>query len=394
MRRSTYPASSASGPIDSPEPGRLRARGSSGRSTPRWSSATRSPRGGFRPRKTYTIRRGIKVQDLGPSSGHQPGSETTPASACSGTLNDRLHRRPIRAKRSGPATLRIRAGGHPMRSGQRQGLPTWKTSPARLRDAYGRNQLRPGLPAGPAAGRTRRAVRRGHPRWAMAAVSAGTRTRTTPTASSSSAAPARPGLVDADGRPRGRGLLDSTLIVWMGEFGRTPKINPNGDATTTQRPGPRCSPVAVLEAARSSARPRRWHHRRRTARHGARLHGHRLSRLGHRPDEAEPLERRPPDPHGRSRLPSRSWRPSHETPDEPCFGSAGSDTDRGLVTVAAGRSCPKPSLHGVRRRDPGRALPGGIPACFRAVSHPCGGRGLPHGLDRIRGPAPSLSRHR
>ena len=26
---------------------------------------------------------------------------------------------------------------------------------------------------------------------------------------------------------RARGLLDSTLIVWMGEFGRTPKINPN-----------------------------------------------------------------------------------------------------------------------------------------------------------------------
>jgi hypothetical protein len=26
---------------------------------------------------------------------------------------------------------------------------------------------------------------------------------------------------------RGRGLLDSTLIVWMGEFGRTPKINAN-----------------------------------------------------------------------------------------------------------------------------------------------------------------------
>jgi len=25
-----------------------------------------------------------------------------------------------------------------------------------------------------------------------------------------------------------RGLLDSTLIVWMGEFGRTPKINPRG----------------------------------------------------------------------------------------------------------------------------------------------------------------------
>src|SRR5205823_12482850 len=26
---------------------------------------------------------------------------------------------------------------------------------------------------------------------------------------------------------RSRGLLDSTLIVWMGEFGRTPKVNAN-----------------------------------------------------------------------------------------------------------------------------------------------------------------------
>jgi uncharacterized protein (DUF1501 family) len=27
---------------------------------------------------------------------------------------------------------------------------------------------------------------------------------------------------------RERGLLDSTLVIWMGEFGRTPKINPQG----------------------------------------------------------------------------------------------------------------------------------------------------------------------
>jgi uncharacterized protein (DUF1501 family) len=26
---------------------------------------------------------------------------------------------------------------------------------------------------------------------------------------------------------RDRGLLESTMVVWMGEFGRTPKINPN-----------------------------------------------------------------------------------------------------------------------------------------------------------------------
>jgi uncharacterized protein (DUF1501 family) len=25
-----------------------------------------------------------------------------------------------------------------------------------------------------------------------------------------------------------RGLLDSTLVIWMGEFGRTPRINANG----------------------------------------------------------------------------------------------------------------------------------------------------------------------
>jgi uncharacterized protein (DUF1501 family) len=32
-----------------------------------------------------------------------------------------------------------------------------------------------------------------------------------------------------------RGLLDSTLVVWMGEFGRTPKIN--GDAGRDHWPG-------------------------------------------------------------------------------------------------------------------------------------------------------------
>ena len=31
-----------------------------------------------------------------------------------------------------------------------------------------------------------------------------------------------------DRRPADRGLLDETLVVWMGEFGRTPKINGNG----------------------------------------------------------------------------------------------------------------------------------------------------------------------
>ena len=41
-----------------------------------------------------------------------------------------------------------------------------------------------------------------------------------------------------------RGLLDSTLVVWMGEFGRTPKMNPRGGRDHY----PRCFNVAVAGA--------------------------------------------------------------------------------------------------------------------------------------------------
>ena len=37
-----------------------------------------------------------------------------------------------------------------------------------------------------------------------------------------------PGLLGAAGGPASRGLLDETLVVWMGEFGRTPQINGAG----------------------------------------------------------------------------------------------------------------------------------------------------------------------
>lgn len=37
-----------------------------------------------------------------------------------------------------------------------------------------------------------------------------------------------PGWATLMGELKQRGLLESTMIVWMGEFGRTPKINPNG----------------------------------------------------------------------------------------------------------------------------------------------------------------------
>ena len=100
----------------------------------------------------------------------------------------------------------------------------------RLRDAYGRN------PFGQGCLLARRLVERGVPfvevtlagvTGPAAGASAGTRTSRTSTPSSRLSGGARPRLVDFDAGPPGpRGLLDSTLIVWMGEFGRTPKINP------------------------------------------------------------------------------------------------------------------------------------------------------------------------
>ena len=36
-----------------------------------------------------------------------------------------------------------------------------------------------------------------------------------------------------------RGLLDDALVVWVGEFGRTPRINPTAAATTGRSATPR-----------------------------------------------------------------------------------------------------------------------------------------------------------
>ena len=42
-----------------------------------------------------------------------------------------------------------------------------------------------------------------------------------------------------------RGLLDDTLVVWMGEFGRTPKINDNISRDHWPQCYTRCSPAAA-----------------------------------------------------------------------------------------------------------------------------------------------------
>ena len=60
-----------------------------------------------------------------------------------------------------------------------------------------------------------------------------------------------------------RSLLDDTLIIWMGEFGRTPKTHhASVRGTTTTKPGPPSFSAAASRAERSSGRrttrPRRW----------------------------------------------------------------------------------------------------------------------------------------
>ncbi len=95
-----------------------------------------------------------------------------------------------------------------------------------------------------------------------------------------------------------RGLLDTTLIVWMGEFGRTPKINqqkgrdhcPNAWSTVLAGGGikggqavGKTSKDGTTVEDRPATAPDLL---------ATRLHG-----AGHRPREAEPVERRPADPH-------------------------------------------------------------------------------------------------
>ena len=57
-----------------------------------------------------------------------------------------------------------------------------------------------------------------------------------------------------------RGLLESTLVVVVGEFGRTPRINaqaPIPGASTGRRAIPRSLPAAAFAAAWSTASPTR-----------------------------------------------------------------------------------------------------------------------------------------
>ena len=81
--------------------------------------------------------------------------------------------------------------------------------------------VRPGVPAGPSPGRGRRDVRRG-PLRGLGQPQQGHREHR------QERRVGRPRLRLARGRPQViAGCSTKTLVIWMGEFGRTPKINPN-----------------------------------------------------------------------------------------------------------------------------------------------------------------------
>ena len=95
-----------------------------------------------------------------------------------------------------------------------------------------------------------------------------------------------------------RGLLDSTLIVWMGEFGRTPHINgqrgrdhfPNAWSTVLAGGGIKGGQVIGSTSPDGSTHPG-------AAGAGARFPGHHLPGAGRRSHQAEPVQRRPAHPH-------------------------------------------------------------------------------------------------
>ena len=201
------------------QPGRLR---------PRLPRPAVRPADRRRDRRTSSADQGqandqdaLKVKDLAPPAG-LARLAPTPASTCSRKwTSDFAAQHPGTAPQSHPTAyeraVRLMRTAAPRRS-------TWKKKPPparRLRP----QPVRPGLPAGPPPGRARRAVRRGDA-GGFNGDAVGWDTHQKFDGVKQAERGARPGLGRAHGRPAIRGLLDSTLIVWMGEFGRTPKINP------------------------------------------------------------------------------------------------------------------------------------------------------------------------
>ena len=85
-----------------------------------------------------------------------------------------------------------------------------------------------------------------------------------------------------------RGLLDETLVVTMGEMGRTPKVNAKGGRDHWTYCYSVLWPARESRAARSRRlRPARGVHQRQSGSHPRHLRND-LSLAGHRPRDARP----------------------------------------------------------------------------------------------------------
>ena len=134
---------------------RRSAPGSSARSTPRWSSAS-AARSARRPTADAAS---FQVEDLRPAAGRGHDAGRRPPRPA-GRAAPGLPVEPPR-DRAGQPPGRLPAGRPADAVGGRQGVRAGGRAgraPRRLRP----QPVRPGLPAGPPAGRARRAVRRGH----------------------------------------------------------------------------------------------------------------------------------------------------------------------------------------------------------------------------------------
>ena len=98
-----------------------------------------------------------------------------------------------------------------------------------------------------------------------------------------------------------RGLLDTTLIVWMGEFGRTPKINPQQGRDHLPNAWSTVLAGGGIKGGRSRQDQPRRHDGQGQPGQRAELPGHRRPGAGHRSDQAEHVQRRPAHPHRRRR---------------------------------------------------------------------------------------------
>jgi hypothetical protein len=157
----------------------------------------------------------LKVQDL-----DLPGDVNLKRSVARVRLLDEMEEEFL-AERSGPAALSHRTAYQRavtlMRSSAVKAFDLGE-EPAKLRDAYGRNLFGQGCLL------ARRLVERGVPFVEVTLSNWDTHQN------NFDAVKRLSGTLDAAWATlmddlKGKGLLDSTLIVWMGEFGRTPKIN-------------------------------------------------------------------------------------------------------------------------------------------------------------------------